>query len=196
MKKFILFFILCVGIVGVAKMSTNVFASEGEGDSTGIVEEDKSSITLWIEEQFSFILTGLVGSLGSGVLLSLFANFLKKRKKDLIELGEKYGKSNEEMVAITNKVDAVCDKFIEGTEKATEKVTECISKVEDLELSIKEKIQSNDLEITTILKVIQLMALNNKELVGNGTASEIAKELNNLMKSKVGEATDESNTEN
>lgn len=177
MKKFILFLILCVGVFGIVSMTNNVYCAEG----AEVIEENKSALAMWIEEQFSSILAGLIGCGGATALLSVFLKFLKKNSNKLIEVGVKYGKSHEEMEALTNKISDANDKLMDVTADTTARIADCVSKVEDIEKTIKDKLFNNDAQMLAILEILKLMSLNNKELVENGTASEIAKQLNELV---------------
>ncbi len=186
MKKFLTIIVLCLSFGIIAQKTIFLHCAVDETSETiEVTEEDKSSLALWIEEKFDTILTGLVSLVGTGSLLGLGISFIKKNSDKLIDVGVKYGKSHEEMTGIVEKINSVNDQLSTLTVSTTEKITNCISKVEEIENDLIEKTKHNDESISSIIKVLKLIACNNRELVENGSASKIAELLEQELKKEV-----------
>lgn len=183
MKKIIVFLALFFAFGIVCQKTIYLHCATNETVETHEVSEgEKSSFALWVEEKFDTILTGLVSLVGTGSLLGLGISFIKKNSNKLIDVGIKYGKSHEEMTSIVEKINSANDQLSNLTIATTEKIANCITKVEEIEKDFIEKMESNDSSMSAIIKILKLIACNNKELVENGSASEIARLIEKELK--------------
>ena len=164
-------FMATVVLIGLMVFGASVKVNAIEPEEVVAIEENKSELATWLDEDLENLIVNVAASL-SGTVIAMVA-FLKS----INALKTAFKKSGEEN-SNSAKVMRDCEKEIRDNNLATKVAIEASNK-ETLE-KVEASNQITREEIEKLIKVFAIAFSNDSKLVKNGAANEIMKVLGDI----------------